>query len=324
MAETFRVIWKPKSPISYISPIGENQVEKAGLNKDGQVVRVPIVKGSHFRGRFRRWFARKVLLENIGQIEKEKDFKERIAVLTALFYSGTIVKGYKITEKNILKVKEVLSEKDRFGKYFGYMIKDLDNERSSFAVGHAYPAILGYNAKEDEDVRYVIPDTIEEIKVKTDESSKAKWFDITYPLTIVVGGRKVGVLDELRKVIKAKGLSEDYLQEVEAFLSEQSKSDKTDTQNLLYEEVVNSGFDLIQELVFDTEEEKDIVAILTAYHKFFNEVEPFIGGKIVRGFGLIEKMQIENFTPDEKALEEFIKSINLKEITDLIKLSKEK
>ena len=324
MVEKFKVIWRPKAPISYISPIGENQVEKAGINKGGQIVKVPIVKGSHFRGRFRRWFARKVILENIEQIEGEKDFKERMAILTALFYSGSIVKGYKITEKNILKVKEALNEEDKFGKYFGYMIKDLDNERSSFIVGHCYPAILGVNVKEDEDVRYVLPEVIEELKIKTGESNKAKWFDITYPLTIVVGGRKVGVVDEMRKIIKQKELPEEYIEEVEALLSEQSKTEKTDTQNLLYEEVINSGFDLIQELSFEDADEKDIAAILTAYYKFFNEEEPFIGGKVARGFGIVEKVNIEGVNPDEEALDEFVKSIDLKKITDLIKMAKEK
>jgi len=324
MVNKFRVIWRRKAPISYISPIGENQVEKLGFNKNGTVVKIPVVKGSHFRGRFRRWFARKIILENIGQIEKEKDFKERLAILTALFYSGSIVKGYKITEKNILKVKEALNEEDKFGKYFGYMIKDLDNKRSSFIVGHSYPAILGFNAKEDEDIRYVIPDVIEELKIKTDESAKAKWFEITYPLTIVVGGRKAGVLDELTKILKEKNLPEEYIEEAKRFLFEQSKSEtKTDIQNLLYEEVINSGFDMVQELIFENAEEEDIKAVLTAYHKFFNEEEPFVGGKVARGFGLIEKMEVEGFTPDEDALQKFIKSIDLKAITDLIKVAKE-
>ncbi|NPA53858.1 MAG: hypothetical protein GXO21_04250 [Aquificae bacterium] len=325
--KNFRVIWERKAPISYISPVGDGTtVEKIGFNKDGSIVKIPVVKGSHFRGRFRRWIARKILLENLHKIEKEKDFKKRLAVATALFYSGSIVKGYELTEKNVLKIKEILSKEDKFGKYFGYMIKDLDNERSRFIVGHAYPAILGYNVKEGENIEYVVSDSFQEIRIKTDESAKAKWFDITYPLTVVIGGRKAGVLDEISKVIKEKNLPEEYLKEVEDFLDKQSKSEKTDTQNLLYEEVINSGFDLIQELAFEGEDidEKDITAILTAYYKFFNEIEPFIGGKVVRGFGRIEKMEIEGFTPDENALDEFIKSIDLKTITDIVELKEEK
>lgn len=318
--KTFRVIWRRNVPISYFSTVNEGQVEKIGLQSNEKVVKIPVVKGSHVRGRFRRWLAKKIILENINQIEKEKDFKERIAILTALYFSGSLVKGYKITEKNILKLKKELEEKDRFGKFFGYMIKDMDNERASFVTGHLYPALKGVNVEGNEDIKNVDPEILTEIKINAGD----KWFEITYPLTIVLGGRKAGIVDDIRKIISEKQLPDDFLNEVEELISLQSKKEKSDTKNILNYEVINSGFDLIQLLDFESSsEEYEIEGILTAYLKFFNEVEPFLGGNVTRGFGRVEKVEIKGFQPSEEAFKKYVSSVDLKTITDMIKLSKE-
>ncbi len=312
--EKFTVVFKrKKSPIAYFSALSSDipVVEKIGYSKGEAVINIPVVKGSHFRGRFRRWLGREVILRNIDSIKNEKDFSKRVSVLTALFYSGSLTSGIKFKSENTFVVQKELFEVDKFGKYLGYMITGLDNKRSSFLIGHALPSIKGFN--DTENAQSVSDENLKEITFKL---PSGKVVSITEPLTKVISSRKAPIMKE---VIETLGENEEVLEDLRALLSKQSKEskEKEDVQNLLYFEVINSGFDLVQEILIDGDE-KDIVALLTAYQKFFGEVDRTIGGLSARGFGHLEGIIIENFTPNESALDEFIKSIDLKKITDLI------
>lgn len=303
------------SPIIYLSNSG---IEKINMVVDGKSYPIPVVKGSHFRGRFRRWLAKKILQENIEQIKKEKDFSQRFAVLTALFYSGSIVNGIEIRDNNMLKAIRDLEVADKFGKYFGYMITGLANRRSDLSIGFAVPIIEGVN--DDKDIPCLAySGQLEYVRAISTGGGNAV-YDITKPLVAILVSRKAGVVDEVIDIVE----DENQLKDVLDLLSVQTAKDgKADTNNIFFIEVMNTGFDLIQNIVIDTDDEKDITAILTAYRKFFRE-NPHIGSYFTQGYGLIEDIIIPDIEENEKALEEFIKSINLKEITDIIKFSREK
>lgn len=303
------------SPIIYLSNDG---IEKIGMVVNDKLYPVPAIKGSHFRGRFRRWFAKKILQENMWQIKAEKDFSERFAVLTALFYSGSIVNGIDIRDNNMFKAIRDLEAVDKFGKYFGYMITGLANRRSDLSIGFAVPIIVGVN--DDESIPCLAySGNLEYVKAIPIGNGNAV-YDITKPLVAILVSRKAGMVDEVIDLVE----DEKQLKDTLDLLSVQTTKDgKSDTNNIFFIEVMNTGFDLIQNIVIDSNNDKDITAILTAYKKFFME-NPHIGSYFTQGYGLIEDIIIPEVEENEKALEEFIKSINLKEITDIIKFSREK
>ena len=316
--QTFKVVFKRKeSPIAYFSAMDTDipSVEKIGFNKNNAIIPIPVVKGSHNRGKFRRWFAKEVIIRNLDQIKGEKDFSKRMAILTALFFSGSLTAGFKFKEENTFKIQKQLSEKDIFGRYFGYMITGLDNKRSSLLLGHLVPVIKDYNDDVNVDVETVDSSSFEVINLKL---PSGKWINITKPLTVVLSSRKAPIINDVSDVIKET--DEKIIEDLENLLSKQSKEEKEkkDVQNLLYFEVINSGFDLVQDIHIDSNDEVEIKGILTAYIKYYNEIDKTIGGLSARGFGHLDKVVVDGFTPDEEAFEEFIRKIDLKIITDLI------
>ncbi|MEM3859534.1 MAG: hypothetical protein QW478_09040 [Candidatus Micrarchaeaceae archaeon] len=311
---------RQNSPIIYLSD--ENQIEKIGMTVNGNFYPIPAIKGSHFRGRFRRWFAKKILQSNLLQIKQEKDYHERFAILTALLYSGSIVKGMAIRDDNMLKAVKDLEAVDKFGKYFGYMITGLANKRSDLSIGFAVPAIKGVNVDDDVNCLAYPVDLVELEYKKAIPIGGGKFLrDITMPLVVILVSRKAGVVDEIIDIIE----DEQQLNNVLDFLGTQSsiEKDKKDTNNIFYIEAINTGFDLIQDIIIDSNDEKDITAILTAYKSFFKE-NPFIGSYATQGYGIIDDIIIDGIQENEEVLDEFIKSINLKEITDIIKFDRAK
>ena len=144
-----------------------------------------------------------------------------------------------------------------------------------------------------------------------------KWVNITKPLTVILSSRKAPIINDVSDVVMQ--VDENIIGDVKDLLSKQSsKEGKEDVQNLLYFEVINTGFDLIQTIHIDTNDEIEIKGVLTAYSKYYNEIDKTIGGLSARGFGHLEKVIIEDFIQDEEAYEKFIKRIDLKLITDLI------
>ena len=314
--QKFKAVFKRKeSPIAYFSAMGGDIpiVEKIGFGKDNQVIPIPVVKGSHPRGKFRRWLGKQVLLRNENQIKGLQDYSKRIAIATALLFSGSLTSGFKFKDDNTFNAQVKLFEEDSFGKYFGYMLTGLDNKRSSFLIGHIVPAIKGFN--DDENTVAVNPETF---KVRGVKFGNNKYAEITEPLTTILSSRKAPILKEITEVVEKNKADEEELEFLKKLLAVQSEGSKQDVQNLLYFEVINSGFDMVQELLIASNDEKEIEGILTAYHKYFNEVDKTLGGLSARGYGHIEEMIIEGFTPNETALNEFIDSIDLKKITDMV------
>ncbi len=312
----FNVVFRRKegSPIAYFSAVETDipTVEKIGYEINGQIIPIPVVKGSHTRGKFRRWFAKQVILQNKHQIEKEKDFSKRIAVLTALMFSGSLTDGFKFAEENTFVIQKKLTEEEIFGKYFGYMITGLDNKRSSLLLGHLIPAIKDFNDDVGFDINTVSDESFEVVNFKL---PNGKFVTITKPLTLILSSRKAPIMKDVANLIP-----EDAVDNLRYLLSKQSKEskEKEDVQNLLYFEVINSGFDIVQTIYIDSNDDVEIKGILTAYLKYFNEVDPTLGGLSARGFGHLEEVKIDGFTPDEDALKEFISKVDLKLITDLI------
>jgi len=292
------------SPIYYPSVIHPLGVEKIMVQTSSGYKPVPIVKGSHTRGKFRRWLAKQIMLRNLHQIKDLPDFNKRVSIITALYYSGSLVKGISLNADSLL-VQKFIEEKDKFGKYFGYMITGVDNKRSLFFTGHLIPDV-----------------DFDKIEIHTRiEKLGDKYVELAEPLTTTLSGRKAGIISEVASLFKDDEKLPEIIADLKALLSKQtndSKDDKEDTENILQFEVINSGFDMVQDLYFYSDNEDEIKGILTAYYKYFNEVDKTIGGNSSKGYGLLKGIEIEGFEPDERAYEEYISSIDIRTLSELI------
>ncbi|GAB6075253.1 RAMP superfamily CRISPR-associated protein [Desulfurobacterium crinifex] len=327
----YRVLIRRKegSPILYTSRTEGNLtlVEKEPMNIRDKIFEVPVIKGSHFRGRLRRFIGKAVFEKKAEKISKLKGREKQSAFTTAilLYFGGSalatdINDGYEVYQE--------LLQIDPFYRYFGYMIPDIPNTRSALSVGFALPVIEGVTADksliEDFSLKAVSPD---EVRIEPVEIAGTKFF-ITKPFIAIETSRKAGILSEAYSLAE-EGFKEELKETEEVIASYAEKRDgkqKRDLENLLNYEVMAPAFDLIQVITFTDDDEEMQKGILTGYIKLFKQ-EPFIGGRAAAGYGLVEEITIldeegNRIEPDEKALEHFIDSIDLSKVAELLALKK--
>jgi CRISPR/Cas system CMR subunit Cmr6 (Cas7 group RAMP superfamily) len=327
----YRVLIRRKegSPILYTSRTERNLtlVEKEPMNIGNKIFDVPVIKGSHFRGRLRRFIGRAVFEKKAEKISKLKEREKQSAFTTAilLYFGGSAL----ATDVNDgYKVYQELLQVDPFYRYFGYMIPDIPNTRSALSVGFALPVIEGVTADksliEDFSLKAVRSD---EVRIELVEIAGTKHF-VTKPFIAIETSRKAGILSEAYPLAE-KEFKKELKETEEIIASYAEKKDgkqKRDLENLLNYEVIAPAFDLIQVITFTDDDEEMQKGILTGYVKLFKQ-EPFIGGRATAGYGLVEEIIIldeegNRIEPDEKVLEHFIDSINLPKVAELLALRK--
>ena len=337
---SYTVIYRRRkdSPISYVSGVLEKlptqnytAVEKAGFSLKDKVVKIPIVKGSHFRGRLRQYTAEKVLekksdwIDTLSDREKQKVFKT--AVLCYLV--GSVQEN---EEKGSYDVVKELEKADAFFKYFGYMVANLPARRSDLSIGFAVPVIENVTLSEElitkYKLSYVVPD---EIEMRSVSITGNLTVEIPYPLVDVETFRVSGKLDKIEKIGSLLSLSTEEVKEIiQSYVGKSKKSsrekDKEDMTNILFAEVMAPSYDLVQKVVFLDDDEEMHRGILAGLKGLFTE-EPFVGGRISAGYGLVDEVIIlsqdgEEVSPEESDFDRFVSRIDLEKVINLISPAK--
>jgi hypothetical protein len=335
--KTYTVLLKRRkgSPISYISGVvpptskqNYTAVEKEDLYVGDKVVPVPIVKGSHFRGRLRQFLAEKVLeakaefIEGLPEKKKQKIFK----TVTLCYFVGNIQEN---ENAGSFEVVGELVKADAFFKYFGYMVANLPSYRSLMSMGFAVPAIEGVTIEkslaETFNLAHVKPSSIEVHRVEIVGGVSVY---VPVPLVDVETYRVSGKLEKIEKLGSLLNADTAEVKEIiKSYTSGKGKEkEKEDMQNILFAEVIAPSCDLVQKITFLDDEEELHRGILTAYMMLF-EREPFVGGRVSAGYGLIDEVIVldeggNRVEKDENALKKFIDSIDLERITELISPAK--
>jgi hypothetical protein len=315
------------SPIAYISGADEARatknytaVEKEHFSYNGKSVQMPVVKGSHFRGRLRQFTAERILELRAGELEKyPAGLKSAVMKTIALCY---FVGNVQVNEgaASFEALGELLRA-DAFFRYFGYMVSSLPSVRSYLSVGFALPLVRG-----------VIPDSLiekaEELKLSIVDADEIKTVtldlgkgmtSVPYPLVNVETYRVTG---KLEKVEKLGTLIDADTGEVKEIIKSYSDSSKDDLNNILFSEVFSPVCDLVQKISFADNDEEMHRGILSAYLSLF-EREPFVGGRVSAGYGLIDEVIVfdesgSRIEKDEEAFKKFAESIDFKKIAEIV------
>ena len=330
--KSYTVVYRRKkgSPISYISGVQANMpvqnyttVEKSDMFVGERAVPVPVVKGTHFRGRVRQLVAEKVLeyksdwINSLSDREKQEVFK----IVSLCYLVGNVQEN--AGQGNFEVVRE-LQKRDAFFRYFGYMVANLPNVRSRMSVGFALPVIEDVTASKDliDDLKlaFVKPEEVEVVKINL--TGNYSYF-VTRPFIDVETYRVSGKMNKIEKLGSLFEIDIKEVQEIVKSYTQKTGKDKEDFQNILFAEVFAPSYDLVQTITFLDDDVEVHRGILAAFKTLFDE-EPFVGGKVSSGYGLIDEVIFfdENrnrIEPTEEDLKRFINEIDLAGVIELIK-----
>ena len=275
----------------------------------------------------RQYIAEKLLekksewIDSLPDREKQKIFK-----IAALCYIVGSVQENE-ADGNFEVVKK-LEEVDAFFKYFGYLVANLPPKRGHLSVGFAVPAIEEVTVTKDLidkfGLSYVRP---EEVEMRSINIVGNYVVEIPYPLVDVETYRVSAKLDKIEKVGSLLELDTEEVREIiRSYVGGSKKGgkekNKEDFMNILFAEVLAPSYDLVQKIVFlddDVEMHKGIFAGMKSLFR----AEPFIGGRVSAGYGLIDDVVIVDsegqvLEPTEADFERFVDRVDLEKVKELL------
>ena len=316
------------SPISYLAGEKPNFADSniTLCEKEGDYKREsmeyydkPVIKGSHTRGRFRCLVANDIMKE----FQEKTDDIKFLAFCAKILFSGAVTPKLSMEDKVDLTITPYLAKNNAFFRNFGAMITFLNSKRSNMGIGHLYPLIDKHNDGNTIDrAKELNLKVLDENVIRQENSSFNKRggdpYKITYPIFRFETNR---VTDKLFEVEKLGKNDEEILklrEYYEEFTTKDKKNgeSKSSDMNILYNEVVTPCVDFYENIIFLDDDTETHIGLLTQYKNYFENIEPYIGGRISNHYGVIDSVKIfdgsmQEIEYDDNKYRKFIENSNL-------------